>query len=289
MNHTMVSVHSPCDLCLLCWDGAIKLCHIIVSFCSQRPTWAAVPRSRAHREARPSWRHRRGRVSRPWKGGARSRCWHQPEPNHWWVFLRLVLCHVTCVCFVGQGHKVMPWYQHTDIYKSLTFAIGRELYISVSQLCAIMLCPITEKPIYINVFEFCILQRIIYIGESATCHNVMSRHLHTNIYKCLLILQRIIYIAELATCHNVMSRLLHTDIYKCLWILQSIIYIGESATCHNVMYRHLHTNIYKCLLILQRIIYIGESATCHNVMSHHRHTDIYKCLWILQSIIYIGE
>ena len=157
---------------------------------SRRPacSLSSRPPLRAHREARPSWRHRRGRVSRPWKGGARSRCWHQPEPNHWWVFLRLVLYHVTCVCFVGQGHKVMPWYQHTDIYKSLTFAIGRELYISVSQLRAIMLCPITEKPIYINVFEFCILQRIIYIGESATCHNVMSRHLHTNIYKCLLIL-----------------------------------------------------------------------------------------------------
>ena len=36
-----------------------------------------------------------------------------------------------------------------------------------------MLCPVTYTLIYINVFEFCILQTIIYIGESATCHNVM--------------------------------------------------------------------------------------------------------------------
>ena len=55
------------------------------------------------------------------------------------------------------------------------FEFCRVLYISLCQLRAIMLCPITDKPIYINVFEFCILQRIIYIGESATCHNVMCR------------------------------------------------------------------------------------------------------------------
>ena len=58
---------------------------------------------------------------------------------------------------------------------SLNFAVCRVLYISLCQLRAIMLCPITDKLIYINVFEFCILQRIIYIGESATCHNVMCR------------------------------------------------------------------------------------------------------------------
>ena len=56
---------------------------------------------------------------------------------------------------------------------SLNFAFSRELYISVSRLRAIMLCSVTYTPIYINVFEFCILQRIIYIGESAACHNVI--------------------------------------------------------------------------------------------------------------------
>ena len=50
---------------------------------------------------------------------------------------------------------------------------------------AIEFCHVTNTPIYINVFEFCILQSIIYIGESTTCHNVMSRHRHTDIYKCL--------------------------------------------------------------------------------------------------------
>ena len=50
---------------------------------------------------------------------------------------------------------------------------------------AIKLCHGTNTPIYINVFDFCILQRAIYIGVSATCHNVMSHHLHTDIYKCL--------------------------------------------------------------------------------------------------------
>ena len=58
---------------------------------------------------------------------------------------------------------------------SLNFAFCRELYISVSRLRAIMLCPITDTLIYINDFEFCILQSIIYIIVSSTCHNVMCR------------------------------------------------------------------------------------------------------------------
>ena len=56
-----------------------------------------------------------------------------------------------------------------------TFTFCRVLYISLCRLRFIMLCPITDKPIYINVFEFCILQSIIYIIVSATCHNVMCR------------------------------------------------------------------------------------------------------------------
>ena len=56
---------------------------------------------------------------------------------------------------------------------SLNFAVCRVLYISLCQLRTIMLCPITDTLIYINVFEFCILQSIIYIIVSAACHNVM--------------------------------------------------------------------------------------------------------------------
>ena len=47
-----------------------------------------------------------------------------------------------------------------------------------------MLFPITNRPIYINVFDICILQRVIYIGVSATCHNVMT---HLDLHKTSMI------------------------------------------------------------------------------------------------------
>ena len=57
-----------------------------------------------------------------------------------------------------------------------SFALYYAMWLAFALLGrAIKLCHVTNTPIYINVFDFCILQSIIYIGESATCHNVMSR------------------------------------------------------------------------------------------------------------------
>ena len=97
------------------------------------------------------------------------------------------------------------------------------------------------------------------------CHNVMSYHRQTDIYKCC----RELYISVSLLRAIILCAVTYTPIYINVFEFCRALYISLRQLCAIMLCpitdKPIYINVFE-FCILQRIIYIGESAMCHKVM-----------------------